>query len=84
MAARMSPSQAVVASLKAQGVETVFGLDGDHVIYLFDALAEFITHRNLRIKHMRSRSDGYAREPGDFFDSGHYLDSAPRRMQETG
>ena len=29
---RMSPSQAVVASLRAHGVDTVFGLDGDHVI----------------------------------------------------
>ncbi|MGI8855555.1 MAG: thiamine pyrophosphate-binding protein [Thermomicrobiales bacterium] len=51
MATRMSPSQAVVASLKAQGVDTVFGLDGDHVIYLFDALADAPEIRPITVKH---------------------------------
>ena len=51
MATQMSPSQAVVASLKAQGVDTVFGLDGDHVIYLFDALADAPEIRPITVKH---------------------------------
>jgi len=49
--AEMSPSQAVVAGLKAQGVDTVFGLDGDHVIYLFDALADALEIRPITVKH---------------------------------
>ena len=51
MTTQMSPSQAVVASLKAQGVDTVFGLDGDHVIYLFDALADAPEIRPITVKH---------------------------------
>jgi acetolactate synthase I/II/III large subunit len=51
VATRMSPSQAVVASLKAQGVDTIFGLDGDHVIYLFDALADAPEIRPITVKH---------------------------------
>jgi acetolactate synthase I/II/III large subunit len=49
--AGMSPSQAVVAGLRAQGVDTVFGLDGDHVIYLFDALADAPEIRPITVKH---------------------------------
>ncbi len=49
--AEMSPSQAVVAGLKAQGVDTVFGLDGDHVIYLFDALTDAPEIRPITVKH---------------------------------
>lgn len=51
MMTTMSPSQAVVAGLRAQGVETVFGLDGDHVIYLFDALADAPEIRPITVKH---------------------------------
>ncbi len=49
--AEMSPSQAVVAGLRAQGVDTVFGLDGDHVIYLFDALADAPEITPITVKH---------------------------------
>ncbi|MGI8691057.1 MAG: thiamine pyrophosphate-binding protein [Thermomicrobiales bacterium] len=49
--AEMSPSQAVVAGLRAQGVDTIFGLDGDHVIYLFDALADAPEIRPITVKH---------------------------------
>jgi len=49
--AEMSPSQVVVAGLKAQGVGTIFGLDGDHVIYLFDALADAPEIRPITVKH---------------------------------
>jgi acetolactate synthase-1/2/3 large subunit len=51
MATRMSPSQAVVASLRAHGVDTFFGLDGDHVVYLYDALADAPEIRPVTVKH---------------------------------
>src|SRR6476646_4679882 len=50
-AARLAPSQAVVACLREQGVELIFGLDGDHVIYLFDALAPAPDIRPITVKH---------------------------------
>jgi acetolactate synthase-1/2/3 large subunit len=49
--AEMSPSQAVVAGLRAHGVDTIFGLDGDHVIYLFDALADAPEITPITVKH---------------------------------
>ena len=48
---RMRPSEAVIASLTAHSVDTVFGLDGDHVIYLFDALADAPQIRPITVKH---------------------------------
>lgn len=50
-AIRLSPSQAVVACLQAQGVDTFFGLDGDHVIPLFHALADAPAIRPITVKH---------------------------------
>ncbi|MDQ3548448.1 MAG: thiamine pyrophosphate-binding protein, partial [Chloroflexota bacterium] len=37
---RKSPAQAVVECLRRNGVDTIFGLDGDHVISLYDALSD--------------------------------------------
>src|SRR6476469_1998247 len=51
MATRMSPSQAVVASLRANGADTFFGLDGDHVVALYDALADAPEIRPITVKH---------------------------------
>ncbi|MGN6674172.1 MAG: thiamine pyrophosphate-binding protein [Thermomicrobiales bacterium] len=51
MATRMNPAQAVVASLTAHGVDTIFGLDGDHVIALFNALADAPAIRPITVKH---------------------------------
>jgi acetolactate synthase-1/2/3 large subunit len=51
MATQLNPSQAVVASLAAHGVDTVFGLDGDHVIALFNALADAPAIRPITVKH---------------------------------
>src|SRR4051794_19136660 len=48
---RMSPGRAVVASLLAHGVDTVFGLDGSHVIQVFDALADAPSITPLTFKH---------------------------------
>src|SRR5205823_4542731 len=48
---RYSPSRAVVACLQAHGVEIIFGLDGDHVLPLFDALADAPAIRPITVKH---------------------------------
>src|SRR2546421_7252670 len=50
-AERYAPSQAVVACLQAHGVEIIFGLDGDHVLPLFDALADAPAIRPITVKH---------------------------------
>src|SRR3954468_647282 len=47
----MNPSEAVVAGLRAHGVDLFFGLDGDHVIYLFNALADAPEIRPITVKH---------------------------------
>jgi acetolactate synthase-1/2/3 large subunit len=47
----LRPSQLVVARLRAHGVDTVFGLDGDHVLPLFDALADAPEIRPVTVKH---------------------------------
>src|SRR2546430_17413930 len=50
-AQRLAPGQAVVASLQAHGVDTVFGLDGSHVIQVFDALADAPDIAPVTFKH---------------------------------
>ena len=35
-----SPAQLTIETLRQHGVDTIFGLDGDHVIYLYDALSD--------------------------------------------
>src|SRR5215470_19274822 len=50
-AQRLAPGQAVVASLQAHGVDTVFGLDGSHVIQIFNALADAPEIRPITFKH---------------------------------
>ena len=47
----MNPSEAVVAGLRAHGVDLFFGLDGDHVIYLFNALMDAPDIRPITVKH---------------------------------
>jgi acetolactate synthase-1/2/3 large subunit len=51
MGTRLSPPQAVVACLEEQGVELFFGLDGDHVVPLFNALADAPGIRPITVKH---------------------------------
>src|SRR3954452_13879215 len=48
---RMGPGRAIVASLLAHGVDTVFGLDGSHVIQVFDALADAPSIAPITFKH---------------------------------
>lgn len=62
-----SPSQLVVDSLLAQGVEIFFGLDGDHVIPLYDALADAPQLRPITVKHENNAAiaaEAYARLTG--------------------
>lgn len=53
---RMDPGRAVVASLLAHGVDTVYGLDGSHVIQVFDALADAPSITPLTFKHENNAS----------------------------
>src|SRR3954470_15756101 len=48
---RMGPGRAIVASLLAHGVDTVFGLDGLHVIQVYDALADAPGIAPITFKH---------------------------------
>jgi acetolactate synthase I/II/III large subunit len=64
---RQSPAQAVVACLKRHGVETIFGLDGDHVIYLYDALSDAPDINVVTVMHENNASiaaELYARVSG--------------------
>ncbi|MGH9173359.1 MAG: thiamine pyrophosphate-binding protein, partial [Vicinamibacterales bacterium] len=63
----MNPSQAVVASLKAHGVDLIFGLDGDHIVYLYNALADAPEIRVVNVKHENTAAiaaEVYARLTG--------------------
>jgi acetolactate synthase-1/2/3 large subunit len=51
-----SPSQAVVASLIAHGVDLFFGLDGDHVVPIYNALADAPSIRPITVKHENTAS----------------------------
>ena len=50
----MNPSQAVVAGLRARGVDVIFGLDGDHIVHLYNALADEPAIRVITVKHENS------------------------------
>ena len=66
MAQRMKGGAAVVATLEANGVDTVFGIPGVHTLDIYDAL------HTSRIRHILARheqgagfmADGYARASG--------------------
>jgi len=66
MGQRMKGGHAVVATLKANGVDTVFGIPGVHTLDIYDALYDS------RIRHILARheqgagfmADGYARATG--------------------
>src|SRR5438094_7868895 len=45
------PGQVAVDILKAQGVTVAFGLNGEHVLGLYDALAEAPEIRPVTVKH---------------------------------
>lgn len=62
----MSGAQAVVASLKAEGVDLVFGYPGGAALHLYDALYDSgITHILTRHEQGAAHAaDGYARATG--------------------
>ena len=66
--ARMTGGQALVQQLKLEGVETIFGLPGVQLDYVFDALYE--ERDSIRVVHTRHEqgtaymADGYARATG--------------------
>lgn len=69
--ATMTGGQALVASLKRQGITTIFGLPGVQLDGAFNALYEAQKNGELRILHTRHEqataymADGYARTTGE-------------------
>jgi acetolactate synthase-1/2/3 large subunit len=58
---------AIVAALRAEGVEYVFGLVGSHVIEIYDALLDVPEIRHITVKHETTASglaDAYGRITG--------------------
>jgi acetolactate synthase-1/2/3 large subunit len=47
----MQACQVVIEQLQAHGVDTIFGLDGDHVVTLFNALADAPDIRVVTVRH---------------------------------
>ena len=66
-AMKMKGSQAIVASLEAEGCETLFGFPGGVVIPLYDALYDATNLRHILVRHEQGAvhaADGYARATG--------------------
>ncbi|HEY3079773.1 MAG TPA: thiamine pyrophosphate-binding protein [Chloroflexota bacterium] len=51
LARRVAPGHAAVEVLEANGVEVVFGLNGDHVLKLYDGLSDTPSIRHVTVKH---------------------------------
>jgi acetolactate synthase-1/2/3 large subunit len=64
---KMKGSQAIVASLEAEGCDTLFGFPGGMVIPLYDALYDAGHLRHVLVRHEQGAvhaADGYARATG--------------------
>src|SRR5262245_5795598 len=48
---KVAPGHAAIEVLKANGVEVVFGLNGDHVLRLYDGLADLGGIEHVTVKH---------------------------------
>ncbi|MEX2598435.1 MAG: thiamine pyrophosphate-binding protein, partial [Dehalococcoidia bacterium] len=77
--AKMTAGRAVVESLIAQGVDTVFGIISIHTLYIYDALRDAVDEGRIRFVGARHEhalgfmADGYARatgKPGVMLTSG--------------
>ncbi|MEX2431684.1 MAG: thiamine pyrophosphate-binding protein, partial [Dehalococcoidia bacterium] len=77
--AQMTAGRAVVESLIAQGVDTVFGIISIHTLYIYDALRDAVDDGRIRFVGARHEhalafmADGYARatgKPGVMLTSG--------------
>ncbi len=63
----MTGAQAIIASLEAEGVDTVFGYPGGQAIKLYDALYDSTKIRHILARHEQGavhEADGYARATG--------------------
>ena len=64
---RLTGGQAVVASLSAHGVDTIFGIPGVHTLPIYDALLDTPEMRHMLARHEQGvgfMADGYARISG--------------------
>jgi acetolactate synthase-1/2/3 large subunit len=64
---KMKGAQAIVASLEAEGCDTLFGFPGGVVIPLYDALYDATSLRHILVRHEQGAvhaADGYARATG--------------------
>jgi acetolactate synthase I/II/III large subunit len=62
-----TPAQVAIECVRREGVTTIFGLDGDHVIYLYDALADAPDIDVVNVMHENNASiaaELYARTSG--------------------
>src|SRR5207237_1846062 len=48
---KVRPGQAAIEALAANGTEVVFGLNGDHVLQLYEGLAQTPSITHVTIKH---------------------------------
>ncbi len=65
---RLTGGEAVVRSLEAHGVDTVFGIPGTHNLGIYDALREMGGIRHILARHEQGAAfmaDGYARASGE-------------------
>ena len=63
----MTGAQAVIASLEAEGVDTIFGYPGGQAIKIYDALYDSKKIRHVLARHEQGAThmaDGYARATG--------------------
>ena len=63
----MTGAQAIIASLEAEGVDTVFGYPGGQAIKIYDALYDSTKIRHILARHEQGavhEADGYARATG--------------------
>ena len=65
--ARLSGGQAVGRALRAEGIDTVFGIVGTHNVHIFDGLLDVPDIRVVTVRHEQGAgfmADGYARATG--------------------
>src|SRR5438105_711026 len=65
--AHLTGAQAVIASLRAHGVDTIFGIPGVDTLSLYDAMRDEPSLRHILARHEQGAgfmADGYARVSG--------------------
>jgi thiamine pyrophosphate-dependent acetolactate synthase large subunit-like protein len=63
----LTGAQAVIATLRAHGVDTIFGIPGVHTLSLYDAMRDEMGLRHILARHEQGAgfmADGYARLSG--------------------